>query len=181
MPDHIIDTNVLVVASTTLQSEVPTEHRQSVVDWLSEFRRDARRLLTLDAAWSIWSEYRNNCGSTDGERQQSFGFRVAADKLQTARWLSIDFDGDGHAVLPKALALAIRDRSDRKFVAVALADEGKSSIVNASDTDWYGAEEALKEHGVMLQQLIDAWCRAKHLEKQQRSKKSSGRRGRRSR
>ncbi len=44
--------------------------------------------------------------------------------------------------------LAGFDRSDRKFVAVALASEESPPILNASDTDWWEVRDALARHGV---------------------------------
>lgn len=45
------------------------------------------------------------------------------------------------------------DRSDRKFVAVALAAGDSPPVFNASDTDWWHAREVLGEHGVTVRFL----------------------------
>jgi hypothetical protein len=42
------------------------------------------------------------------------------------------------------------DKSDRKFVAVALTHHAKPAIANAVDSDWYNHKQALTEHGVKL-------------------------------
>jgi hypothetical protein len=42
------------------------------------------------------------------------------------------------------------DRSDRKFVAVALASRLDPSVLNATDTDWWHYRECLKRHGVRV-------------------------------
>jgi hypothetical protein len=178
MPDHVVDTNVLVVASLNVESEVPLSHRGDVIDWLSAYRHDPARRLVLDGQWRIWNEYKRN---VENNADQNLGFKVVLEKLQNARFHTVEFDGQGHALLPNDLAAAVRDRDDRKFVAVALADNGKSTLVNASDTDWYDAEAGLKEHGIVVEQLIEDWCRRKHREKTvPRSKKAAPRSRRRS-
>jgi hypothetical protein len=45
------------------------------------------------------------------------------------------------------------DRSDRKFVAVALASGENPPIVNATDTDWWIFREALNRNGVQVEFL----------------------------
>ena len=40
------------------------------------------------------------------------------------------------------------DRSDRKFVAVALASGSSPKVLNAADTDWRDHRQALAENGV---------------------------------
>lgn len=42
------------------------------------------------------------------------------------------------------------DRSDRKFVAVALASGENPPIVNATDTDWWIFREALNRNGIQI-------------------------------
>lgn len=81
---------------------------------------------------------------------------------------AINVDRDGNAILPELLQAAVHDRSDRKFVAVCLSFEGESTLVNATDTDWYDAESALTDAGVRLEQIADGWCRAEWRRKQAR-------------
>jgi len=42
------------------------------------------------------------------------------------------------------------DRSDRKFVAVALAHPETPPILNATDSDWWHYRIALEMHGIKL-------------------------------
>lgn len=59
----------------------------------------------------------------------------------------------------------VHDLADRKMVAAALAAGGAAEgceIVNACDTDWYEWESVLADAGLVVRQLIDAWCRARH-------------------
>lgn len=147
-------------------SDVPVEQQLSVLNWLMEFRKDGQRQMVLDQSFKIWDEYHNQM--TIG---QDIGSLIVAEKLQFARFVDIAYDKNGHGCLPAGLEKVVHDRADRKFVAVALGDAsqgGQSSIVNASDTDWYGWEEALKQAGVVVEHVIDDWCCAKWEEKQRR-------------
>ena len=45
------------------------------------------------------------------------------------------------------------DKSDRKFLAVAL--KGNASIINALDTDWHEQREFLNEIGVKVVQICE--------------------------
>ena len=54
----------------------------------------------------------------------------------------------GFEEFPAATSLSGFDRSDRKFVAVALASNTKPRVANASDTDWWDHSEALRDNGV---------------------------------
>ena len=45
------------------------------------------------------------------------------------------------------------DRSDRKFVAVALASKNAPQILNAVDSDWWIHRNRLRQHGLVVQFL----------------------------
>lgn len=157
MEDYIIDTNVLLLASAIDpgspfkdSDHVSEDHQQEVLNWLIEFRKDGQRKIVLDKSFKIWDEYHNKL-----TRGRDFGALVMADKLQSARFVEIEFDVYGHARVPAYLEKI--DRSDRKFVAVALKDlfeEGLSSIVNAADSDWRECEEELNRAGITVKHLI---------------------------
>jgi hypothetical protein len=70
----------------------------------------------------------------------------------------------------KAVRLAKFDRTDRKFVATALAHGANPRILVAVDSDWWLAKEALAEAGVRVEFLCAA-----DLEDTVRRKKSGGR------
>ena len=158
MPDHLLDTNVLVVASAAgaeghPDADVPASPEEALIvhDWLARYSRDHNAHLLLDTTWRIWKEYQENLD------EQEWGYLVVREKLATTvRFLDIRLDpNDDAAVLPPDLAAVVHDRKDRKFVAVALADGGRSAIVNATDSDWKAWEPALSEWGVRVLQLLD--------------------------
>ena len=54
----------------------------------------------------------------------------------------------GFEEFPDSARLSSFDRSDRKFVAVALASGSSPKVLNAADTDWWDHRQALEENGV---------------------------------
>ena len=162
MGDHIIDTNVLLVASAQhpgspfKDSHVPAGQQQVVLDWLMAFRNDRQRWVVLDGLWKIWEEYNHKMTGQD------IGLLVVTEKLQSlVRFVDVAYDRHGHGCLPPELEKVVHDPSDRKFVAAALADlsgGGQSTIINAVDTDWCDWEDALKRYGVTVTHLIDGLC-----------------------
>ncbi len=159
MGDHIIDTNVLLVASARdpespfKDSAIPAEQQLVVLKWLKDFWADRQRKVVLDQFFKIWEEYNHKMTGQD------LGLLVVTEKLQSAvRLVDVVYDEHGHGCLPPELERVVHDRSDRKFVAAALLDFSQgdqSTIVNAVDSDWYDWEETLKGHGIVVKHLID--------------------------
>jgi len=54
---------------------------------------------------------------------------------------------------PRDRALDTFDRSDRKFVAVALASHNDPEVLNAVDSDWWDHRDRLREHGIVVRFL----------------------------
>ena len=104
---------------------------------------------------------------TKRERRRHVRVRPSATRPVSARIA----DGNGEAILPASLAQVVHDGADRKMVAAALASHaqfGEGCVAFAGDTDWHDWEDALAEHAVLLEPIIEAWSRAKHAAKQQR-------------
>ena len=51
--------------------------------------------------------------------------------------------------------LADFDRSDRKFVAVALTSQHSPPVLNATDSDWWKWRQALERNGIEIEFLCD--------------------------
>ncbi|MCC7103635.1 MAG: hypothetical protein IT307_00695 [Chloroflexi bacterium] len=62
-------------------------------------------------------------------------------------------DPNAFVEFPEAPALRDFDRSDRKFVAAAIASAYQPAIVNATDTDWRDFQAVLGPYGVRVQFL----------------------------
>lgn len=169
-----MDTNVLIAASAADPAHpkdidaTPDDHqlRERVWSWLDEFQRSDARLV-LDGEQKIYDEYRNKLGFND------FGIQVVMHKWNTVGVdvVTVEYDQDGHGILPASLDTVIHDAADKKMVAAALAahaEFGEGCVAFAGDTDWHDWEVALQAHHVVLEPIIEAWSRQKHEAKRQR-------------
>lgn len=170
----MVDTNVLIAASASDPAHpkdvdaTPDDPalRREIWTWLDEFQRSDSRLV-LDREGQIYDEYTHKLGFND------FGRQVVMYKWSTAACdpVFVAYDPNGHAVLPDTLAPVIHDLDDRKMVAAALAsrdDFGEGCIAFAGDTDWHDWEDALDNHGIVLEPIIEAWSREKYAQKASR-------------
>ena len=104
----MVDTNVLIAASAADPvhpkdiDATPADPalRQEVWQWLSAFEQSDSRLV-LDGAGKVLEEYQRKLGFND------FGIQVVMHKFSTAAAdvVDVDFDDDGHGVLPDALLI----------------------------------------------------------------------------
>jgi len=169
---YVVDTNVLIAASAADPlhpkdidaTPADPDLRQQVWVWLDNFQQSDSRLV-LDEDLEIWNEYNNKLGFND------FGIQVVQHKWSTAAVdnVPVDYDRNGHGVLPPSLACLIHDDADKKMVAAALASHqlfGEGCVAFAGDTDWHDWETGLLGHNVLLEPIIEAWSRSKHAEKQ---------------
>lgn len=156
--DAVIDTNVIIIASLAHADRSGESHRMAqecerVFEWLDAFRSGEGKVV-LDNGMEIWDEYNNKLTGQD------FGLLVIGAKMASqCRFHEIKHEPahDEAAIVPDEFAAL--DRSDRKFLAVALADRAaghESVIVNATDTDdWRAIDEPCREHGVVIRHLLD--------------------------
>lgn len=163
MNDHVVDTNVLLVASAAHpyspfgDTHLPAKEQRVVFEWLATFRAAAGRRIVLDREWKIMSEYKNKL------TEQDYGLQVAIEKMSTGHWVTLEWDRNGHAVVPSSFAGF--DPSDRKLLAAALTDPSSINIVNAADSDWLDVEPQLKAAGVTVEHLVGDWLRRSHGER----------------
>lgn len=157
MPDYVIDTNVLIVASAADpgspfdDTHVPPDELETILDWLVAFKK-SDRFLVLDSKFQILNEYKNKLNGRD------LGLMVIMAKMGHMKLVDVEYESDGTtAKVPEDFAKL--DPSDRKFLAAALADSPPNIIVNATDSDWFTIENACERHGVTVKQLIGDWLR----------------------
>lgn len=168
--NHVIDTNVLIVASAHAVLPEPRdatpaepELREEVFKWLSQLDgTDAA--IVLDYQWKIRGEYENKLG------EQDYGIQVIQAKFDRDQviMVSVEYDADGYGILPGSLASCRWDNSDKKFGCAAFEAREAAEpveIVNASDTDWYDVQAVLASEQIGLRQLTDCWCRARYRAK----------------
>lgn len=173
---YLVDTNVMLAASAVHELSnlvlraMPREIelREMVYEWLAEFDLSDQRIV-LDEAGLVRDEYERNMPYNMHE--QEYGLRVLQSKIDRYLDVLVPIDtlkanGEHIAVLEPAHEQLVKDRADRKWVACALATkilfEQVPPIVYGAETDWYLAEEDLKEIGLGFQRLLpDAWYEAR--------------------
>jgi hypothetical protein len=159
MADYVVDTNVWAMMDKSIGDMLKIEEIECIRNcrnWLRDFVNSTDRLV-LDDKHLILREYRNNM--TPGGRAREF-LNTLETKPREQRLveLAIDLDKDGYAVVP--LYLAINDKDDRKFIAVALAHSPTPPIVNATDTDWAKDKAMLDPGGIIIQEICDDYIQA---------------------
>lgn len=151
-----MDTNVAVVAN----GRTPQADDQCVdacVTTLIEMRE--RRRVLLDERGLILDEYRRRLspsgqpGLGDAFFKWLWDNQGHPDHCRQILITPTDDNGRGFEEFPDDPHLASFDRSDRKFVAVALASGERPPILNATDTDWWNHRAVLGRHGIEIQFL----------------------------
>jgi hypothetical protein len=166
---HVVDTNVLLVASAAHDASpfapdaTPVEDaelRKRVLDWVIDFEQSPRQIV-LDYGWTILGEYQNKL------TEQDYALQIVLQMTSTerVRWFVLEQEADGRThIAHAALDLVITDLADRKLVAGVLAAgcrAGGCTLVNCCDTDWYDWQTDLEAGDVYVEQLIHEWCHAK--------------------
>jgi hypothetical protein len=151
----IVDTNVIAVANHRADHASP-DCLAICVQELRDIERS--HMLVLDDQWRILNEYgdyRTKIGQPGvGDLFLRWVYRNLSNpercELVKLTMMPNSEDGNDFAEFPLDPALANFDRSDRKFVAVALAHSEHPPILNAVDTDWWRHRQALARCGVNI-------------------------------
>lgn len=157
MATYVVDTSVFLTAQGDANQMSPDCQNTALI-----FIRDLSRNhnLCLDQTQKIVREYRNKIP------RLSFIDELINRMLSRNRidFVPIEFDLAGDALLPNTCE--VTDRSDRKFVAVALAHPAQPPIFNASDTDWLENEKELNACQVKITHLCERELRDQLAKKQ---------------
>jgi hypothetical protein len=133
-PEQLIDTNVAFVAD----SPRPDECAASCVEVLRGFHQ-ATSLLALDRGGEILREYLHNRQGNPNGAGDAFIMWACRNQGDPDRCRLVDIDPNHDRVwteFPEDPDLLGFDRSDRKFVAVAIKLGSRPLIFNATDSDW---------------------------------------------
>lgn len=166
----VIDTNVLIVATTASKRRPPRQiekrgetvpvntedELQAVFSWLDGINKDPHAHIVLDFPHNmIEDEYGKKIDKDE------FGRMVIANKLSRCQYFPVFAEPDEHgdAIILHDAAEKVKDRADRRMVAAAL--ESGAPIANACDTDWLDLlhNGTLAELGISVHHIIEAWCR----------------------
>jgi hypothetical protein len=151
----LVDTNVAVVANGR-KTHAGVDCTLKCIIRLERVMR--KEVLLLDDKMRILAEYRRNL-SPSGQPGPGDAFMkwVWNNQANTRHCRQIPIrhrkDTEDFIEYPQDKELAGFDRSDRKFVAVALASKLDPPIINAVDTDWWDYQEPLRKHGVSIEFL----------------------------
>ncbi|HET7232759.1 MAG TPA: hypothetical protein VFJ16_22305, partial [Longimicrobium sp.] len=148
----VIDTNVCLVANGRHAQANP-----SCVMRCIDSLMDARtRTVVIDEGYLILEEYQRHLSFSGQPNVGDAFFKWLWDNhcndrhCQRVRLTPLADPHRAFEEFPDDPALVAFDRSDQKFVAVALASSLDPEVLNASDSDWWNTREALISHGLHL-------------------------------
>ncbi len=150
---HVVDTNVLVVANGKNKApQASLKCIDSCVKYLNNLQKSG--VLVIDKSWLILKEYKNNVSEKGqpevGDRFLYWLLKNQANRKHCEQVAINQISEYEFEEFPKSESLKNFDKSDRKFVAIALTHHAKPQIANAADRGWRNHAQALAEHGVEL-------------------------------
>ncbi|MDP2338603.1 MAG: hypothetical protein Q8N05_19575 [Bacteroidota bacterium] len=152
MTEYIVDTNVPLVAQGTAK-QMSSDCVLNCVNFLEQLFQ-GQFLLVIDTEYHLIGEYsiQMNKGSQYqyGNRFLKWIFNNQANPLKIKAVKITQLDEFNFEEVPQNLIDIGFDNSDRKFVAVAIANNNQAKIVQAADSKWIGWEEALNIEGITV-------------------------------
>jgi hypothetical protein len=156
----ILDTNVPVCANGMTPQASPA-CQLACVNAVEDVTLGKRGVLLLDSLGHILAEYQSYLSRRGQPGVGDAFFKWLVDnQANRTRVVTVAIAPDAnrdYAEFPDDPALAAFDRSDRKFVAVALGAPGRRNrrppILNATDSDWGNFAAELTAHGIVVQEL----------------------------
>ena len=152
----VVDTNIGIVANKQ-SSHASLSCVQHCIDRLRQVKEE--EMVVLDDGFAILREYLSRLMPVGQPREGSaFLNWIFDDKKNQERCEFVSITAkpgpeDDFAEFPDDPSLVGFDRSDRKFVAVALASKRTPTVLNAVDTDWRDYETSLSRFGVRIEFL----------------------------
>lgn len=149
MTVFVVDTNVAVAANGRM-THASIECQLRCVETLQLIRG---QMIAIDSSGLVIKEYRNQLsfsgapGVGDAFSKYVFDNQYRDDKIQRVEVTPSDNDKRGFEELPENTF----DRSDRKFLAVAVAAD--AVVLNATDSDWSQHETLMDRLGVVVEEL----------------------------
>lgn len=166
----VVDTNVPKTANLVnhpdLASDVPDQCVLSCIEAIEHVIK--KKGLVIDAADEIFNEYRQQLSMSG---QPGVGDKFVK-WVHDNRWslpdnqrVKITRNGESYDEFPEHQDLRNFDKSDRKFVAVSNAHSKKPTILQATDSKWWGWKDALSEVGINVHFLCPKYIAEKYAEK----------------
>ena len=148
----VVDTNVAVVAN----GKSPQAGPQCVLACIAALRTALDEIVVLDDGMRILREYMDNLsmagqpGVGDMFMKWVFDNQSVPSRCELVPLTLRSTDPAEFNEFPGGETFSGFDRSDRKFVAVALASRNNPKILNAVDSDWWEFRVQLVEHGLRI-------------------------------
>jgi len=148
----VVDVNVAIVANGNHES-AGAGCRLSCIRALREARGE---VVCLDDGDRILGEYRRHLsmGGQPGVGDEFMYWlhhnQHNPSSCERVQITSREEDDQDFMEFPQDADLISFDRSDRKYVAVALASKHRPELLNASDTDWWHFRVPLERNGVRI-------------------------------
>ena len=163
----IIDTNVIVIANDT--DDERADCRDRCQDRLEQIF-DHHEKVVIDDWWRILGEYEDNVNPNALKKGIGDVFvKMLLQNLKNPEICTIVSitplagNGTDFEEFPDDPALSDFDSDDRKFIAVAVAHENihqqKVTLLQASDSQWYGFRETFLRNGLEVAFVCEEYIR----------------------
>lgn len=153
--EYIIDTNVPLVAQGTA-NHMTIDCSSKCAEFLEKLFVGKFKLV-LDTEYHLIREYEikmpKGSQSQYGNRFLKWIYNNQANPLKVKQVEIHQLDEYNFTEVPQRLVDIGFDNSDRKFVAVAIANNNQAPIAQAADSKWIGWEEALNNEGITVRFL----------------------------
>jgi hypothetical protein len=157
MPDWIVDTNVAVVAQGN--SHMSEECQWECISFIEEILNN-KHIVIIDNNFHILREYQTNLSSKGspkyGDRFLKWVLNNQANPLRVIQVPITEVGPNHFEEFPQSLEDIQVDPSDKKFIAVSIANEKKGSIVECADSKWIGWHHPLLKEGIKVHFICKA-------------------------
>ena len=159
----VVDTNVAIVANGR-ETNADMRCQLTCVERLKNLT--SREVVAIDDAGDIFEEYKQRLnfsgmpGVGDAFLKHVFNHQYQTDRVQRVAVTPTADDGRGFEELPANTF----DRSDRKFLAVAVV--ANAIVLNATDSDWSEHGTLMDTLGVNVNQLCPGYLAARARRRQ---------------
>ena len=146
----IIDTNVPLIADG--DSHMSLECQSHCLDFIQQVMYGGKTIVVIDDQFHVLGEYerQKDRNRADSLLEKLFIW-VHTHQTNPAKVKQVPIrstgEGDFEEISQKIRDLEF-DPSDRKFVAVCIANDKQAPIYQAADSKWIGWDAALKEEGI---------------------------------
>lgn len=157
----ILDTNVLLVANHKHQ-DASEECIEVCVEALNDVKSSGK--VVIDDQYLLLEEYQHKTNSKSpkgvGDVFLKWLLQNQANSEKVVKVPVTSLAGDRFEEFPDNELQERFDPPDRKFIAVAAADEGRSTILQAADCKWLDWWQTLSQHKIKVDFICpDDVCR----------------------